>query len=271
MPTFDIVKKTKPDKSFRSRSVIDKYDISDAEITEHFKGEIDLTGEWKIGVIWGGSGTGKTVISKKLFPKYYVNGYEYKSRCVLNDFPQNLETEDIFRVLNSVGFSSPPSWLKAYSVLSQGEKMRIDLSRALLTQNKIIVFDEFTSVVDRTVAQIGSYAIAKAIRKSEKKFIAVSCHEDILAWLQPEWDFCTDNMTFSRRRLRRPEIEISIYKEKGKWEFFRKYHYLNHDLNESTDQYVGYIENKPVCFCAVIHQPHGTVKNLFNDTPLFLT
>ena len=39
--------------------------------------------------------------------------------------------------------------------------------------------DEFTSVVDRQVAQIGAHAIQKYVRKHGRQFVAVSCHYDI--------------------------------------------------------------------------------------------
>jgi ABC-type iron transport system FetAB ATPase subunit len=51
----------------------------------------------------------------------------------------------------------------------------------------VAVVDEFTSVVDRNVAKIASAAIAKYIRKTTKQFVAVSCHEDISEWLEPDW------------------------------------------------------------------------------------
>lgn len=98
---------------------------------------------------------------------------------------------DIEKMFYSVGFGSVPSWLKPYSVLSTGEKMRVDLARAMLERD-FIVFDEFTSVVDRQVAQTASLAINKAVRKTNKKFIAVSCNYDILDWLQPDWVFDTN-------------------------------------------------------------------------------
>jgi len=58
------------------------------------------------------------------------------------------------------------------------------------------VFDEFTSVVDRDVAQTVCIAINKAVKKTDKKFIAVSCHYDILEWLQPDWVFDTNTMKY---------------------------------------------------------------------------
>lgn len=80
--------------------------------------------------------------------------------------------QDVCKTLNSVGFSSPPSWLKPYAVLSNGEKMRCDLARVILSEKELFVFDEFTSVVDRNVAEIGSLAMQKAIRQI---LISVTC------------------------------------------------------------------------------------------------
>lgn len=77
--------------------------------------------------------------------------------------------------------------------------MRCDLARAILSEKELFVFDEFTSVVDRNVAKIGSLAMQKAIRQSDnkKQFIAVTCHFDVIEWLQPDWIFNTNDMTFS--------------------------------------------------------------------------
>jgi len=47
---------------------------------------------------------------------------------VLDDFPEGLETGEITKALCSVGFASPPDWLKSYDCLSQGEKMRVDIA-----------------------------------------------------------------------------------------------------------------------------------------------
>ena len=64
----------------------------------------------------------------------------------------------------------------------------------------LIVFDEFTSVVDREIAKVSAFAISKAVRRSKKKFIAVTCHYDVVDWLEPDWVFCTDTMEFSRKK-----------------------------------------------------------------------
>jgi ABC-type phosphate/phosphonate transport system ATPase subunit len=58
--------------------------------------------------------------------------------------------------------------------------MRAEIAKAVLQPQKLIVFDEFTSVVDREIAKVSSMAIAKAIGRSDKQFIAVTCHCDVL-------------------------------------------------------------------------------------------
>lgn len=198
MPTFDIVKENVADnKSFRVQNIIGMFDLQSEHIKEHFIGKIDIENlDWNVGVIYGASGTGKSTIANELFKENIIVDFEYKSKSIIDDMPKNKPVKEIVKMFNSVGFSSPPSWLKPYNVLSNGEKMRVDLANALLSDKEIIAFDEFTSVINREVAQIGSYAVQKTIRKNNKKFIAISCHYDIIEWLEPDWTFCTDTMEF---------------------------------------------------------------------------
>ena len=268
MPSFDIIKKTDLSNSFRVNAIKGKFDLQDNNIKEQFIGDIDLSKDWNIGVICGHSGTGKTTIANNLFDINKI--INYNNEAIIDNMPENKSLDEITAMFNSVGFSSPYSWLKPYSVLSTGEKMRVDLAYFLLQDNDIIVFDEFTSVVDRNVARITSMAVSKTIKRAKKKFIAVSCHSDIIEYLEPDWVFNTNNMTFEYTRglLRRPEIKLEIYKQKGLWNLFRKYHYLNHNLNHSAIQFVGYIDNVPCVFCAVLHFPHPKVINFKRITRL---
>jgi ABC-type ATPase with predicted acetyltransferase domain len=142
--------------------------------------------DWQIGIIVGHSGSGKTSITKQLFPEAYIRGFLYKSKCVLDDFPGGFETSEITRMLCSVGFASSPDWLKSYDCLSQGEKMRVDIARALCLEQSLVILDEFTSVVDREIAKVSAFAISKAVRRSSKKFIAVTRHYDVVDWLDPD-------------------------------------------------------------------------------------
>ena len=193
MPHFDIVKKNDPDVTFRVSKIQADFDVKLEHSNERFVGDIEMPNDWQIGVIVGASGTGKSTIAKELFGEKLINGFEYKAKSVVDDMPKSAKMDDITKMFYAVGFGSVPSWLKPYSVLSNGEKMRVDLARALLEKD-FVCFDEFTSVVDRQVAQTACIAINKAIKKTGKKFVAVSCHYDILDWLQPDWGFDTNKM-----------------------------------------------------------------------------
>lgn len=260
MPTFDIIKETKPNKTFRVASVIGKFDLQSEHIVEQFKGNIEIPENWQVGLIVGKSGTGKTTIAKQLFEDAYITNFEYNAETVLDDMPKNCSVEQITNAFNSVGFSSPPSWLKPYSVLSNGQKMRVDLARAILDEKEFFVFDEFTSVVDRNVAQIGSFAMQKAIRKSSKKFIAVTCHFDVQDWLLPDWIFNTDTMTFQSfegQKKNRPEIKFEIYNTTDKtiWKMFAKHHYLSHSHNNAANVFIATINDEIAGFLSVLPQP----------------
>lgn len=195
---FNIEKKTEFKESFRNKSIIGKFDLNSENYKEHFQGKIDLENKkWNIGLIVGNSGTGKTTIAKQLFGENIIKEYPFnQENSVMDDMPEGKSVEEITQIFNKVGFSSPPSWLKPYEVLSNGEKMRVELAYNLLSNNELICFDEFTSVVDRNVAKITSTCIQKTIRKLNKKFIAVGCHFDIIDWLEPDWVFDTNLMQF---------------------------------------------------------------------------
>lgn len=274
MPNFNIIKESRPNKSFRVSNVLGTFDLQNEKIREEFKGSIDIEGlEWQIGLIVGASGTGKTTITKEIFGDNLFDSFEYKELSFLDDFEDNLSSQEIFKMLNSVGLSSPPDWLKPYSVLSNGQKMRVDLARLLLKQDELVVFDEFTSVVDRDIAKIGSFATQKAVRKTNKKFIAVGCHYDVEDWILPDWVFDTNTMTFKvkSKKKDRPPIKIEIFECKDPkrkteyWKMFAKYHYLNHSFNKASKVFIMKVNDNISGFCSALHFPHPKAKNIIKE------
>src|SRR6185312_9314192 len=144
--------------------------------------------DWNIGLIVGPSGCGKSTLARHLWPEQLAHEYAWpEDRSVVDGFPKEMGIKDITDVLSAVGFSSPPSWLRPFHCLSNGEQFRVTIARTLAECSELAVIDEFTSVVDRTVAQIGSAAVAKTVRRREQKLIAVTCHEDVEEWLTPDW------------------------------------------------------------------------------------
>ena len=195
MQNFNILKKSEIEKTFRVAKIMSDFDLNITNSEEKFIGQIDLKNDWQIGIIVGASGTGKSTIAKELFNANLIEHFEYNKKSVIDDMPK-CSIDEITSMFYNVGFGSVPNWLKPYKVLSNGEKMRVDLARSFL-ENDFIVFDEFTSVVDRNVAQTICIALNKYIKKTNKKFIAVGCHYDVIEFLQPNWIFDTNTMTFS--------------------------------------------------------------------------
>jgi ABC-type lipoprotein export system ATPase subunit len=272
MSHFDIVRQSKPAKSFRVASVMGTYDLQTEHISERFVGDIDLPEKWNVGLIVGRSGTGKTTIATELFgEKIYRGGESYTHECLLDDFPASATMSEIYQALTAVGFASPPDWLKSYHVLSNGEKMRCDIARAMVENKEMFVFDEFTSVVDRNIAKVASLAIQKAIRKNDRQFIAVTCHHDVQDWLMPDWVFNTDTMTFSKfdleeQKKNRPALQLDIVATDHKrkyWEMFKKYHYLTGEFNASAHVWLAFVNGNLAGFCSFIAFPHPKIKNFW--------
>jgi hypothetical protein len=140
---------------------------------------------FKIGVIVGSSGSGKSTMLKNFGAEEQPIWDPNKS--IISHFK---DPNDGINKLSSVGFNSVPSWYKPYHVLSNGEKFRADLARKIKSN---AVIDEYTSVVDRTVAKAASMALSRYIKNNDINNIVLStCHFDIIEWLQPDWVLNTD-------------------------------------------------------------------------------
>lgn len=215
--------------------------------------------EWNIGLIVGPSGTGKSTILQEFWPDQLDTQLDWPTnRSVLDGFPAELDTREVVDLLSSVGFSSPPSWLRPFGVLSNGEQFRASIARLLAERRDVTVVDEFTSVVDRTVAQLGSCAIAKSVRARSQKFIAATCHYDVEEWLQPDWTYQPHIGEFTWRSVRsRPSVTLNIVRsDRSAWRLFGPHHYLSDTLNRSAAVFVGSWDQRPVVMLAVLPFPH---------------
>lgn len=225
--------------------------------------ELPIEGkDWNIGLIVGPSGSGKSTVARELFGDQLAGDYEWPvNKSILDAFPAGLSIKEIIELLSSVGFSSPPAWVRPFAVLSNGEQFRVTMARVLAESPELAVVDEFTSVVDRTVAQIGSAALAKTIRRRGAKFIAVTCHEDVEAWLQPDWVYRPATITFDWRSLQpRPQVELRVQRcHHSAWALFRNHHYLNQSLNRSAVCFVAFWRQRMIAFSAWLTHVSGSI------------
>jgi ABC-type ATPase with predicted acetyltransferase domain len=222
--------------------------------------------DWNIGLIVGPSGAGKSTIARNMFGDVLEKSENIqwsKDKSIIDDFPNDLPIKEITELLSSVGFSSPPAWLRPFHALSNGEQFRVTMARIIAENKDLSVVDEFTSVIDRTVAQIGSSAIAKTIRRRNQKFVAVGCHYDIEEWLQPDWIYQPHLGEFTWGSVQpRPQVNVEIVWAKySAWNTFARHHYLTADLNKSAQIYVGLIADQPAVMTAILPLVNARVKN----------
>jgi ABC-type thiamine transport system ATPase subunit/GNAT superfamily N-acetyltransferase len=261
--------------SFRVQQVGGMFDVRVAE-RANVSFEVDVPSpdeDWQIGLIVGPSASGKSTIAKAVFGPHVVQPFYWPAdRAIVDCFDlapgetgRAPTAREITGLLTAVGFSSPPAWIRPYAVLSGGERFRCDLARALArglptgdeahASPPIVVFDEFTSVVDRNVAQIGSAAVAKSIRSGAVRcrFVAVTCHYDVAEWLEPDWVVDMADRTCRRGRLRRPEICLELRRAHRRlWSLFAPHHYLTGSLSQTARCYAAWWKGNPVSFCATL-------------------
>lgn len=200
MKKLKVSRSTNDFKSFRAEKV---KSLFNAESGASFEIEIDadLDFDWKLGVIVGPSGSGKSTLGSEIFGDgvkiYEPNGWDDAKPIIDCIAPQG-SLDDATSALSAVGLGSVPSWLKPYGVLSNGEKFRADMAKILCDAPGMVVIDEFTSVVDRQVARFGSLAFQKSWRRTKGKAVLLSCHYDILDWVEPDWVIDTSEKTFAR-------------------------------------------------------------------------
>lgn len=258
MPRIDCLRSVAIERTPRVKLVEGLFDVPPAERSER-RWRVTLPieeREWHVGLIVGPSGCGKSTLARECFCSQPAQDWP-ENRAIVDAFPASLGVKEIVALLSSVGFSSPPAWLRPHRALSTGEQFRVRIARALAESTDLTVIDEFTSVVDRTVARIGSAAIARTVRAAGRKFVAVTCHYDVIDWLDPDWTYDPAADQFTWRSLRgRPRIEIEICRvHRSAWRLFHHHHYLSSDLNASAQCFAAFVEEQPAAFAAVISGP----------------
>jgi ABC-type ATPase with predicted acetyltransferase domain len=152
--------------------------------------DIKLSGG-EICYITGASGSGKSVLLREFYntlarnEKVNINDIPLPDdkTCVDCFEPDFLET---LRTLSNAGLTDVFCVLNSPANLSDGQKYRYRIAKAIGSDKKFIFADEFCSSLDRVTAAVISCNLRKFAKRSGKVFILASSHDDLLADLQPE-------------------------------------------------------------------------------------
>jgi GNAT superfamily N-acetyltransferase len=217
------------------------------------------TGGWSIGLVVGPSGSGKTSIGREIFGPgaFYEPAGWPADAPVIDAIAPGGSFDDVTAALAAVGLGSVPAWLRPYHVLSNGERFRADLAKIVSERPARVVIDEFTSVVDRQIARIGAHAFSKAWRRTGGQVVLLSCHRDIIDWVDPDWIHDPATGQFSGRYLRRrPSIELDIYETDWRfWPAFEAHHYLKLPRPIAASAYIASLDGEPVAHLAFSPRP----------------
>ena len=164
--------------------------------------------DWNILLICGKSGSGKSTILREIYGDVKPIEYDY-DKCVISQFPR-LSEEEACDLLSSMGLSSVPTWLRKPQELSNGERARLDIAKAIYDANGgVVILDEYTSVVNRSAAKSMSHALQRYVRQKGLKVIIASCHFDIIEWLQCDYMFNLEH----RDENGEVEMEKMVYED----------------------------------------------------------
>ena len=176
------------------RDIVKRYTLGGEVINALDHVSMDIKDGEYLSII-GPSGSGKSSIGKQVWGADCVHdlysGWD-KDKPIVDCIGLEHDFKTVTGALASVGLGDVPAWLRPFHVLSNGEQFRAGLARLTVDAPDKAVVDEFTSVIDRQIAQIGAAAFAKAWRRNAgKQIILLSCHYDIIEWLQPDWVYDT--------------------------------------------------------------------------------
>eukprot|EP00928_Gymnodinium_smaydae_P034745 TRINITY_DN24556_c0_g3_i1.p1 TRINITY_DN24556_c0_g3~~TRINITY_DN24556_c0_g3_i1.p1 ORF type:complete len:937 (-),score=84.88 TRINITY_DN24556_c0_g3_i1:320-3130(-) len=163
----------------------------------------DLPGGYRIGVLIGPSGTGKSSILREVATS--SSDVYPGNKDVAAALTDVVGKDMAFELLDAVALPWP-CCLRSRSVLSTGEGGRADAAMALAvaiahkTTSKVAL-DEWTSVLDRATAKLTCEKLSSWLRETAAVpgVVFATVHEDIVRWLKPDWAFHTSSRQLTKR------------------------------------------------------------------------
>jgi len=271
MKTYEVLLKSPVSTTFRCQKAANSLDIdTEKKSIHHLKIMADIESPYNVGLIIGASGSGKTTLAKEIFGDDIFKNDLKDNLPIIEQFPDHMTYDECATLLNGVGLTSVTCWIRPVYTLSNGQKSRAEIAILLANEkNEITAIDEWTSVVDRTVAKVMSHCVQKMIRRTGKQIVLNSCHYDVIEWLNPDWIIDCNEQTFIDRRSlwqnfkRKEKLKFEIKKcDRKTWSMFSKYHYLSEKLPGGIIETFGlYLNDKQIGFqCFANYTPHTNKK-----------
>lgn len=182
---------------------------------------------------------------------------------------------DALAILTACGMGEAHLWVRSFSSLSDGEKFRARLARAIALHGRSspsapLLCDEFCSILHRRAAKAIAFGLRKIATRRRLCIVLAASNEDVISDLQPDTIVRLDGTTRAtvERRAVRPSKPISLRRRlrielgaKRDYEAFACMHY------RATDE-LGFVDKVFVMRDAAGGSPVGIV--VYAHAPLEL-
>jgi ABC-type ATPase with predicted acetyltransferase domain len=157
--------------------------------------------------ITGQSGGGKSVLLRDLAIQMSDEGLrtinldhiEFQNKPLIDQIGK--DTNDAIRLLGIAGISDAYLYVRKPSELSDGQRYRFRLAKAIETGADVWVADEFLAVLDRTAAKVIAFSVQKAARRVGATVIVATTHTDMVEDLHP-------NLKIEKRFREKVRVDI---------------------------------------------------------------
>lgn len=143
--------------------------------------------------ITGQSGSGKSLLLRELEAQHRERGRKVVNLDAIQFDPDKTlidqigtSTNDALRLLSIAGLNDAYLFIRRPGELSDGQRYRFRLAKAIEADADVWVADEFMAVLDRTAAKVIAYSVQKTARKAKATLIVATTHTDMVEDLGPD-------------------------------------------------------------------------------------
>jgi ABC-type lipoprotein export system ATPase subunit len=134
--------------------------------------------------VTGDSGSGKSQLLFEVMRNVSEETYIFDKNITIADDEVLIDNvgkdlNEAIKILSVVGLNDAFLFLRQYSQLSDGQKLRYRLAKMIDSDREIFIFDEFCASLDRETAKIIAFNMQKYCRAHDKILIVATTHIDL--------------------------------------------------------------------------------------------
>lgn len=149
-----------------------------------------------IVLLTGPSGSGKSSVLRGIAQQadqvvWVGEGRFPPGRAIVESVAPRAPLAQALEILTACGLGEPRLWVRQFGDLSDGERFRVCLARAIgasfgADRTQPIFCDEFTAILHRRMAKAVAYNLRKLVARHKLALVVATTHDDIIDDLQPD-------------------------------------------------------------------------------------